>query len=155
MSERRSELAGPRPAAGMKLPLFATSIDVDLAELTGAGNGRVVVLALILPGPAAEHGPGPMEVGRHRPTVTPVPERERHPIEWLDLTERERAVAYLAGRALTNQQIANRLGISAHTVNFHLRHIFRKLGIASRVHLARIPADRSDVVADVRPLRSG
>lgn len=59
-------------------------------------------------------------------------------IGWDDLTERERAVAVLAGRALTNQQIAHRLFISPHTVNFHLRRIFRKLAIDSRVSLARL-----------------
>lgn len=57
---------------------------------------------------------------------------------WNDLTERERAVAVLAGWALTNQQIAHRLFISPHTVNFHLRRVFRKLGIDSRVSLARL-----------------
>ncbi|WP_426503053.1 DNA-binding response regulator [Dactylosporangium sp. McL0621] len=57
---------------------------------------------------------------------------------WKNLTERERAVAMLAGRALTNQQIARRLGISMHTVNFHLRQIFRKLSVSSRVDLSRI-----------------
>ncbi|GIM89634.1 response regulator transcription factor [Paractinoplanes toevensis] len=44
-------------------------------------------------------------------------------------------VAQLVGLALTNQQIAGRLGRSPHTVNFHLRQIFRKLGVASRVEL--------------------
>jgi DNA-binding CsgD family transcriptional regulator len=58
------------------------------------------------------------------------------PTGWDRLTEREQAVARLAGKALTNQQIARRLGISAHTVNFHLRQIFRKLEIGSRVSLA-------------------
>ena len=55
---------------------------------------------------------------------------------WHDLTARERDVARLVAKALTNQQIATRLGITTHTVNFHLRHIFRKLSISSRVSLA-------------------
>jgi len=55
---------------------------------------------------------------------------------WEQLTERERMVARLAGQALTNQQIARRLQITTHTVNFHLRQIFRKLRIRSRVSLA-------------------
>ena|SRR2546421_2595088 len=62
---------------------------------------------------------------------------------WASLTERERAVATLAGRALTNQQIAHRLRISPHTVNFHLRQIFKKLGIESRVRLARAAEDEA------------
>ncbi|WUJ12341.1 helix-turn-helix transcriptional regulator [Actinoplanes sp. NBC_00393] len=68
------------------------------------------------------------------------------------LTTREAMVATLVGRGLTNQQIAHRLRISPHTVNFHLRQIFRKLEIPSRVHLAtlacggheRVNGDRRD-----------
>jgi DNA-binding CsgD family transcriptional regulator/predicted ATPase len=52
------------------------------------------------------------------------------------LSVREREIAELAGQALTNQQIAGRLGRSPHTVNYHLRQIFQKLGISSRVELA-------------------
>ncbi|GAA0723989.1 helix-turn-helix transcriptional regulator [Dactylosporangium roseum] len=58
------------------------------------------------------------------------------PVGWDRLSDREQAVARLAGQALTNRQIARRLGISAHTVNYHLRQIFRKLAIGSRVSLA-------------------
>ncbi|GAA2374681.1 helix-turn-helix transcriptional regulator [Dactylosporangium salmoneum] len=56
--------------------------------------------------------------------------------DWALLTDRERDVARLAAGAMTNVQIARRLGISAHTVNYHLRQIFQKLGIVSRVSLA-------------------
>ncbi|UWP83195.1 helix-turn-helix domain-containing protein [Dactylosporangium fulvum] len=58
------------------------------------------------------------------------------PAGWEQLSDRERAVARLVGQALTNRQIARRLGISAHMVNYHLRQIFRKLAISSRVSLA-------------------
>jgi DNA-binding CsgD family transcriptional regulator len=64
------------------------------------------------------------------------------PDGWSDLTERELAVAALAGQALTNIQIAHRLFISPHTVGYHLRQIYRKLDIDSRVHLARIVEER-------------
>jgi DNA-binding CsgD family transcriptional regulator len=40
-------------------------------------------------------------------------------------------------RGLTNRQIASRISCSPHTMNFHLRNIFRKLGIASRIEIAR------------------
>ena len=61
---------------------------------------------------------------------------------WERLTEREKAVARLAAEAMTNQQIARRLGITTHTVNFHLRQVFAKLEICSRVSLARLAETR-------------
>jgi DNA-binding CsgD family transcriptional regulator len=61
---------------------------------------------------------------------------------WASLTATERAVTDLVARALTNRQVGERLLISRHTVDSHLRQIYRKLGIASRVELTRL------VVAD-------
>jgi len=69
-------------------------------------------------------------------------EMDGYDTRWVRLTERERAVARLAAEAMTNQQIAHRLGITTHTVNFHLRQIFVKLGIFSRVSLARLVEPR-------------
>jgi DNA-binding CsgD family transcriptional regulator len=42
----------------------------------------------------------------------------------------------------TNREVADRLYLSAYTVNSHLRHVFGKLGIRSRVELARLAAKR-------------
>ncbi|WP_433047490.1 helix-turn-helix transcriptional regulator [Dactylosporangium sp. CS-033363] len=61
---------------------------------------------------------------------------------WEALTEQERRIAELVGRALTNQQIAHRIGRTRHTVNYHLRRTFRKLGISSRVELAALARAR-------------
>ncbi len=54
------------------------------------------------------------------------------------LTDAEYAVARLVARGLTNAQAAGQLFLSHHTVAFHLRKIFRKLGVGSRVQLAAI-----------------
>jgi DNA-binding CsgD family transcriptional regulator len=56
---------------------------------------------------------------------------------WEALTSAEAAVAQLAAEGKTNREIAETLFISPHTVNSHLRHIFDKLGINSRVSLTR------------------
>jgi DNA-binding CsgD family transcriptional regulator len=62
---------------------------------------------------------------------------------WEALTEAESMVANLAAHGCTNREIADKLFISQHTVNSHLRHVFEKLGVNSRVHLTRFAASRS------------
>jgi DNA-binding CsgD family transcriptional regulator len=61
---------------------------------------------------------------------------------WEALTTAEAAVAQLAADGKTNREIAETLFISPHTVNTHLRHIFDKLGVNSRVSLTRMAGER-------------
>ncbi|NYH77287.1 ATP/maltotriose-dependent transcriptional regulator MalT [Actinopolyspora biskrensis] len=56
---------------------------------------------------------------------------------WDSLTDTESSVARLVAQGLTNRQTAKRLFLSSHTVGFHLRQIFRKLDVRSRIELAR------------------
>ena len=51
------------------------------------------------------------------------------------LAPREREVAALVARGLTNRQIAAELFISERTVHTHVRRILRKLGLASRAQI--------------------
>jgi len=62
--------------------------------------------------------------------------------EWPELTASELAVVRLVIRGATDREVAQRLYISAHTVNSHQRHVFAKLGIRSRVELARRAGER-------------
>ena len=62
---------------------------------------------------------------------------------WDALSETESLVVNLAAHGCTNQEIADKLFVSPHTVDSHLRQIFEKLGVNSRVHLTRLVVGRS------------
>jgi DNA-binding CsgD family transcriptional regulator len=51
-------------------------------------------------------------------------------------------VVSLVAQGATNREVAERLHLSPYTVNSHLRHVFTKLGIRSRVELAARAAAR-------------
>ncbi|HWW54250.1 MAG TPA: LuxR C-terminal-related transcriptional regulator [Acidimicrobiales bacterium] len=63
--------------------------------------------------------------------------RGRQALGWGSLTDTERSVADLVCEGMTNRQAAERLLMSPYTVDTHLRSIFRKLGVNSRVDLTR------------------
>jgi DNA-binding NarL/FixJ family response regulator len=62
---------------------------------------------------------------------------------WDSLSESERRVAELVARGCSNKEIATRLYMSHRTVGSHLYRIFPKLGLRSRVELARVVIERS------------
>jgi DNA-binding NarL/FixJ family response regulator len=61
---------------------------------------------------------------------------------WPELTASEFAVVRLVTEGASDREVGQRLFISPHTVNSHLRHVFAKLGISSRVELARQAGQR-------------
>lgn len=54
-----------------------------------------------------------------------------------DLTEMQHRIACMVAGGMTNQQVARRISRSPHTVNYHLRKIFQKLDVNSRIDLTR------------------
>jgi DNA-binding CsgD family transcriptional regulator len=58
-----------------------------------------------------------------------------------DLTPRERDVAHLVGRGMTNREVGAELFVSAKTVEYHLGRIFAKLDITSRRQLRDLILD--------------
>jgi DNA-binding CsgD family transcriptional regulator len=73
----------------------------------------------------------------------------RHSVETRDdLTAQERQIAELARDGLSNPEIGARLFLSPRTVEWHLRHVFTKLGIRSRRELARaLPSTSSEMIS--------
>ncbi|MFF6909219.1 LuxR C-terminal-related transcriptional regulator [Streptomyces sp. NPDC012389] len=57
---------------------------------------------------------------------------------WPALTAQQQTIAALAADGLTNRQIGERIFLSPHTVNYHLRKVYGALQVASRIELSRI-----------------
>jgi DNA-binding NarL/FixJ family response regulator len=119
--------------AGRLLPASAKDeavgyLDEALRLQSGAGAERDAARVRRL----LRHRGAQRAGGRPEPTTA----------HWPELTASELAVVRLVTRGATDRDVAQRLYISAHTVNSHLRHVFAKLGIRSRVELARLAGER-------------
>ena len=64
-------------------------------------------------------------------------ERKRPSSGWESLTPTELDVVRLVAEGIPNKDIATRLFVSPRTVQSHLRHVYNKLGLTSRVQLAQ------------------
>jgi len=64
-------------------------------------------------------------------------ERKRPSSGWASLTPTELDVVRLVAEGIPNKDIAARLFVSPRTVQSHLRHVYNKLGLTSRVQLAQ------------------
>ena len=65
--------------------------------------------------------------------------RKRDPSTIDELTPQELQVARFVAEGLSNKEVAAQLFLSPRTIEYHLRHVFTKLGITSRTQLARLP----------------
>ncbi len=64
--------------------------------------------------------------------------RRRDPALSERLTDHELQVAFIVARGATNKEAAAELFLSPKTVDFHLRNIYRKVGVRSRTELAAL-----------------
>jgi len=70
----------------------------------------------------------------------PEPRPQEDPMA--ELSPREREILAAIGRGVTNKEIAREFAIAESTVKIHVQHLFRKLEVSSRVHLAVIATNR-------------
>ncbi|HEU5036673.1 MAG TPA: MEDS domain-containing protein [Nocardioides sp.] len=66
---------------------------------------------------------------------------------WALLTDAELRVVSCLARGMTNRTIAEELSLSRHTVDAHLKHVYVKLGIHSRVELTVLAVQHHDPTA--------
>ena len=135
LREARAALAGCSAAR------LAAQIDTDLAGLLllSGDAHRAEVLRLLR---SAEDYAGRQELlplqGRARRLLERLGEAPRRVLSeaLAALTAAERRVAVLAAQGMTNRQVAQHLGVTVKAVEWHLSHVYRKLGIGSRTRLA-------------------
>ncbi|MFI6629948.1 AAA family ATPase [Nonomuraea fuscirosea] len=147
-------------AAGPAEDVWArASAEEDLGTMLAAAGQRVAAAQSLDRALRLYDGIGSLrDSARIRQRLRGVGVRHRHwsyaerPVSgWESLTETEHGISLLAADGCTNRQIAEQMFISVHTVAFHLRHVFRKLSIRSRVELARLAAEQSGDVSVSRP----
>jgi DNA-binding CsgD family transcriptional regulator len=73
--------------------------------------------------------------------ATGITARKRDPSTLDALTPQELRIARLVAAGASNRDVAAQLFLSPKTVEYHLRKVFLKIGVSSRVALARLPFD--------------
>jgi DNA-binding CsgD family transcriptional regulator len=148
-SRQDLEQAASILAAGQR-PLAAAAAleDLGCARLAGGDRGGAVeafdrVLRICVDVGAAPDAARARKRLRELGIRRRVQSLDRPKTGWESLTDAELQVASLAAAGHTNRGIADRLFVSPHTVNTHLRHVFGKLDITSRVDLALAVERRS------------
>ena len=128
--------------AGHRAERLSAQIDTDLAGLlllSHAPGSAARALELLR---SAEEYAGREELAPLQARVRRllkrlgVPPRDVRNETLAVLTASEQRVARMAASGLTNRQIAAELVITVKAVEWHLSHVYRKLGISSRLHLA-------------------
>lgn len=123
----------PRASAEEDLATLMVNVDQDAAiSLFDEAIGHYRLAGAEWDAARIRHKLRKLGVRRRHWTYT-----DRPATGWDSLTSTEQAVSELVLQGLTNRQIATQMFLSPHTVAFHLRKIFRKLGVHSRVELAQ------------------
>jgi two-component system, NarL family, response regulator YdfI len=115
------KLAQIRLRAWGLLPQEATQAEIN-AAVRALNEGLVVA--------------NPLWIQSLSPGRVPEGEDNNHMVE--PLTGREMEILQLLALGLTNKQIASRLGVSAHTVKFHVSSIFGKMGTNNRTETVKL-----------------
>ena len=141
----------PEPRAHVERQLWLAVLDQAEGDPAAAGSRMAAVVAqaepewdlglfraaghhvLGLARPLYRDAPGPFLRAIVNPTVPASSRRLAPGRELVDaLTDRESVLLALLPTRLSNAEIAGRLGVSVNTVKTHVKHVYRKLGVARR-----------------------
>ncbi len=70
------------------------------------------------------------------------PDASGSPVEWPELSDRESEVLKLVAQGYVNKEIAIRLGIGPATVSTHIKNLYKKLSVHTRVQVVRVAQER-------------
>ena len=117
------------------LPLYRAEYDRGLAAARAGLDETTLGAALsegraMMPGEAIEYA-----LKTEEPSASPK--------GTAGLSEREQEVLRLVAEGLTDAQVAEKLYLSPRTVGWHLRSVYRKLGVPSRAAAAKAAVERS------------
>jgi RNA polymerase sigma factor (sigma-70 family) len=122
--------------------LKSASNEEMVGAIRGALSGEVPInptvgaqLLMRLYTQAPQQEPADLAQPPAQPSASPAEERTQPPL-LASLTPREEEVLRLIARGLTNQQIANDLGVSLNTVKKHARRVITKLNVSDRTQAA-------------------
>jgi DNA-binding CsgD family transcriptional regulator len=136
------DLASLEDGAMHGLPWARGSASEDagvlLIERGELGRGRAHLLRALVAYKMAGSVRDEVRVRERLQRDTPKPRVDRPVSGWNSLTATEVRVARWVAQGLTNAQVGERMFLSRHTIDFHLRQIFRKLFVHTRVELTRL-----------------
>src|SRR5918995_6247556 len=143
------QIAGRVLARGQPGDVLVSSTVKDL--VAGSPVAFADVGAGLVTGPGSEWRLYRVAPGGQRERIVPVaaarvPARATHPP--VALSRREREVATLVARGLTNREIAGELSISVGTAERHVANILGKLGYHSRARIAAWATEHGLILTD-------
>lgn len=124
-----------RPQDGRYPAVVLGGSDADAEGLLPAEAGAVEIDAALR---AVAHGLIVRSPATRSPGFSAAQEAEARAL----LTPREAQILDAIADGLTNKAIARRLGISLHTVKFHVESVFRKLGASTRTEAVAKATER-------------
>ena len=122
---------------GLRLVVLADTLDAQLAGLVAAGDADALLPKAEATGRAAVQAIRDVLCGRSVLAGWSARAAPARDSGLGGLSARQREVLRLVVAGYSNAQIAAELVISVNTVKFHVRAIFRELGMRSRVDAAR------------------